>query len=109
MRGCARGDGQAWWQAKFHLETLFCVLRQSDDKVPGSGLWPEKHFGHVYGATMWTQDSDFKDLCGVQHIEKEKLITVSRWRRDKRETGGESRLLLPPTEPGVLHRPRPKP
>ncbi|SEM71825.1 Predicted nucleic acid-binding protein, contains PIN domain [Syntrophus gentianae] len=26
--------------------------------------------GHIYGATLWTQDSDFKDLHAVRYIEK---------------------------------------
>ncbi len=26
--------------------------------------------GHIYGATIWTEDSDFKDIQGVQYVEK---------------------------------------
>lgn len=26
--------------------------------------------GQIYGATIWTQDADFKDIQGVQYIEK---------------------------------------
>ena len=26
--------------------------------------------GYIYGATIWTEDSDFKDIQGVQYVEK---------------------------------------
>lgn len=26
--------------------------------------------GHIYGAAIWTQDSDFKDMQGVQYVER---------------------------------------
>ena len=43
-------------------ESVKCRLPMADSIIPPTS--------HVYGATVWTQDSDFEGIDGVQYVAK---------------------------------------